>query len=211
MTGFFGPLDSIGRISPRQQTRVAAFLISAHGALARQLAFSVPQQMKAGWQTELNAQFYRESEIVSLLLRATSWTVDLELPMLVATWEVAWLPRSVSGLSDRTLASTIDVAALGHAVHGAIRPAALLPDRALAEDPFVTALRRIEFESGRMIQAQILFLKGQDLLPYRDAVNTAVEDRHRQVRDLWDVMLKGIGVERGASGQAVPYATPAPT
>ena len=200
MTGFLGPLDSIGRIPPRQQTRVAAFLISAHGALARQLAFTVPQQMKAGWQTELNAQFYRESEIVSLLLRTTSWTVDLELPMLAATWEVSWLPRSASGLGDRALASTIDVAALGHAVHGAIRPAALLPDRAPAEDPFVMALRRIEFESGRMIQAQILLLKGQDLLPYRDAVNTAVEDRHRQVRDLWDVMLKGIGVERGASG-----------
>ena len=200
MTGFLGPLDSIGRIPPRQQTRVAAFLISAHGALARQLAFTLPQQMSAGWQTELNAQFYRESEIVSLLLRATSWTVDLELPMLTASWEMAWLPRPVSGLSDRALASTIDIAALGHAVQGAMRPAALLPDKALAVDPFVMALRRVEFESGRMIQAQILFLKGQDLLPYRDAVNTAVEDRHRQVRDLWGAMLTGIGVERGASG-----------
>jgi hypothetical protein len=200
MTGFLGPLDSIGRIPPRQQARVAAFLISAHGALARQLAFALPQQMKTGWQTELNAQFYRESEIVSLLLRATSWTVDLELPTLAACWEMAWLPRPVSGLSDRALASTIDIAALGHAVHGAIRPAALLPDKALAEDPFVMALRRIEFESARMIQAQILFLKGQDLLPYRDAVNAAVEERHRQVRDLWAAMLKGIGVERGASG-----------
>ena len=200
MTGFLGPLDSIGRIPPRQQTRVAAFLISAHGALARQLAFALPQQMKAGWQTELNAQFYRESEIVSLLLRATSWTVDLELPMLAASWEMAWLSRPVSGLGDRALSSTIDIAALGHAVHGAIRPAALLPDTAPAEDPFVMALRRIEFESARMIQAQILFLKGQDLLPYRDAVNAAVEERHRQVRDLWAAMLQGIGVERGVSG-----------
>jgi len=208
MIGSLGPLDPIGRIPTRQQTRVAAFLISAHGALARQLAFTLPRQMSASWQTELNAQFYRESEIVSLLVRATSWTVDLEIPMLVASWEVAWLPRPVSGLSDRALASTIDVAALGHAVHGAIRPAALLPDKALAQDPFVMALRRIEFESGRMIQAQILFLKGQDLLPYRDAVNTAVEDRHRQVRDLWGDMLKGIGVERGASGQAVPSTIP---
>ncbi len=48
------------------------------------------------------------------------------------------------------------------------------------------------------MQAQIMFLKGQDLLPFRDAVNTAVEQRHRQVRELWDAMLKGIGVERAA-------------
>jgi len=79
-------------------------------------------------------------------------------------------------------------------VHAAIRPAALLPDQASASDPFVMALRRIEFESGRTIQAQIVFLKGQDLLPYRDAVSAAVESRHAQVRKLWTEMLAGIGV-----------------
>jgi len=194
MSLFLGPLDSIGRVPPRQQTRVAAFLISAHGALARQLAFTLPQQMKAGWQTELNAQFHRESEIVSLMLRATSWAFDPELMMLSASWEATWLPRPVNGPSDRMLALTIDIAALGHAVHAAIRPAALLPDQAAATDPFVMALRRIEFESGRTIQAQIVFLKGQDLLPYRDAVSAAVEGRHAQVRKLWTEMLAGIGV-----------------
>lgn len=199
MSKFLGPLDSIGRAPPQQQTRVSAFLISAHGALARQLAFLLPLQMKAGWQTELNAQLYHESEIVSLLFRATSWTVDPELLMLAASWEAAWLPKPVSGLSDRILAVTIDLAALGHAVHAAIRPAALLPDKTLADDPFVMALRRIELESGRVMQAQILFLKGQDLLPYRDAVNTAVESRHLQVRKLWREMLAGIGVTEKAA------------
>jgi hypothetical protein len=199
MSKFLGPLDSIGRVPPPQQTRVSAFLISAHGALARQLAFLLPLQMKAGWQTELNAQLYHESEIVSLLLRATSWTVDPELLMLAASWEAAWLPKPVSGLSDRTLAVTIDLAALGHAVHAAIRPAALLPDKTLADDPFVMALRRIELESGRVMQAQILFLKSQDLLPYRDAVNTAVESRHIEVRKLWREMLAGIGVTEKAA------------
>ena len=199
MSKFLGPLDSIGRVPPQQQTRVSAFLISAHGALARQLALLLPQQMKAGWQTELNAQFYHESEIVSLLLRATSWTVDPELLMLAAAWEAAWLPKPIFGLSDRTLAATIDLAALGHAVHAAIRPAALLPDKTLADDPFVMALRRIELESGRVMQAQILFLKGHGLVPYRDAVNAAVEQRHRQVRDLWDAMLRGIGVTEKAA------------
>ena len=63
MSQFLGPLDSAGRVPPLQKTRVAAFLISAHGALARQLAFALPGQMNAGWQTELNAQFHRETEI----------------------------------------------------------------------------------------------------------------------------------------------------
>jgi hypothetical protein len=196
MSQFLGPLDQSGRVPPRQQTRVAAFLISAHGALARRLALALPAQMKAGWQTELNAQLYREAETVSLLVRATSWVLDPELLLLAPSWEAAWLPKPVSDVAEATMAFTIDTAALGHAVHAAIRPAALLPDVASPDDPFVMALRRIEFESGRLMQAQILFLKGQDLLPFRDAVNAAVEHRHRQARELWDAMLGGIGVER---------------
>ena len=46
MSGFFGPLDPGGRVPPRQQTRVATFLISAHGALARQFAFSLPMKLE---------------------------------------------------------------------------------------------------------------------------------------------------------------------
>ena len=197
MSQFLGPLDQTGRVPPRQQTRVAAFLISAHGALARRLALALPGQMKAGWQTELNAQFYREAETVSLLMRATSWMPDPELLLLAPSWEAAWLPKPTPNIADGTTAFTIDTAALGHAVHAAVRPAALLPDKASPEDAFVMALRRIEFESARLMQAQILFLKGQDLLPFRDAVNAAVEQRHQQVRELWDAMLRGIGVERG--------------
>ena len=60
MSGLLGPLDSEGRVPHGQQTRVAAFLISAHGALARQFALALPAKFEAGWQTELNAQFYRE-------------------------------------------------------------------------------------------------------------------------------------------------------
>lgn len=196
MNQFLGPLDSIGRVPPLQQTRVASFLISAHGALARQLVMVLPGQFKAGWQTELNAQLHRETEIVSLLMRATAWVPDFTLPYQALTWEAAWLPKPVAGVPDQKLASTIDIAALGHAIHGAIRPAALLPVEASSEDPFVVALRRIEFESSRLIQAQIYFLKGDDLKPVRAAVSAAVEARHRQVRKLWAELLEGIGVRR---------------
>jgi hypothetical protein len=196
MNRFLGPLDPAGRVPPRQQARVASFLISAHGALARQLLIALPGQFKAGWQTELNAQLHRETEIVSLLMRATSWIPDFTLPYLALTWETAWLPTPATGVTDPKLAMTIDLAALGHAVHGAIRPAALLPVEASLEDPFVMALRPIEFESSRLIQAQIQFLKSDDLKPVRDAVIAAVDSRHRQVRKLWAELLEGIGIER---------------
>jgi hypothetical protein len=70
------------------------------------------------------------------------------------------------------LAAAAGLATLAHAVHASIRPAALLPVEASANDPFVMALRRIEFENGRLLQAQILFLKDPELVPFRDAVSS---------------------------------------
>jgi hypothetical protein len=201
MNPYLGPLDAAGRVPPHQQTRVAAFLVSAHGALARQLAMALPGQFKAGWQTELNAQLHRELEIVSLLMRATSWVPDFTLPSRALAWEAGWLPQTVAGIDDPKLAVTVDLAALGHSVHGAIRPAALLPIDASSQDPFAMALRRIEFESSRLIQAQIHFLKGDELKPMRDAVSAAVEGRHRQVRKLWDELLESIGIGRSAESE----------
>lgn len=198
MNQFLGPLDATWRVPPLQQTRVASFLISAHGALAKQLAMTLSGQLEAGSQTELNAQLHRETEMVSLLMRATAWVPDFTLPYHALTWEAAWLPKPVAGVADQGLVMAIDIAAFGHAVHGAIRPAALLPAEASAEDPFVMALRRIEFESSRLIQAQIRYLKSRDLKPVRDAVSAAVESRHRQVRKLWAELLAGIGIKRDA-------------
>ena len=196
MSTFLGPLDAVGRVPPRQQTRVATFLVSCHGAMARQLAIAIAWQTNAAWHTELNTQLYRESEFVSLLIRATSWVLDPELMFLIPSWEAAWLPRPVDGIPERVQALTIDMAALGHALHATIRPAALLPDSTPLQDPFALALRKIELESNRLIQTQILFLKSADLLPFRSAVNATVESRHAQVRKLWDDMLSGIGIER---------------
>ena len=194
MSRFLGPLDSEGRVPPHQQTRVAAFLISAHGALARQFAMALPMRIEAAWQTELNAQFYRESEIVSLLQRTASWVPDIALGYMAASWETAWFPKPIEGITNLPLALPIDLAMLAHAVHAGIRPAALLPPGANANDPFVFALRRIEFESGRLLQAQILFLKGESLVPFRDTVNAALEQRHAEVRRLWAEALESAGV-----------------
>jgi hypothetical protein len=196
MSGLLGPLDSEGRVPHGQQTRVAAFLISAHGALARQFALALPAKFEAGWQTELNAQFYRESEIVSLLMRATAWVPDLALGYMTISWEAAWLPMPNEGIPDRSPWQAVHLATLAHAVHAGIRPAALLPLEANPNDPFVMALRRIEFESGRLLQAQILFLKGPDQLPFRDTVSRVLESRHTELRKLWHDTLASLGIVR---------------
>ena len=80
----------------------------------------------------MNSQLYRESEIVSLLLRATSWTPDPELLFLFPSREAAGCPGQPKAVTDRAQAFIIDIAALGHAPHAVIRPAALLPELTVA-------------------------------------------------------------------------------
>jgi len=195
MSAFLGPLDEDGRIPPHQQTRVSAFLMSAHGAQARQLAASLPGSLRDGWEVEMHVQYCREMEILSLLARATSWTPDPMLAFLIWQWESAWWPQPAEGVADRHQGLLIDMAAFGHAVHAVTRPAALLPEHVSATDPFALALRRIELESGRLMQAQMLFLKSSRFLPVRAAVVAAVERRHVQVREHLESMLGGVGVE----------------
>ncbi len=195
MNPFLGPLDHDGRIPAHQQTRVSAFLLSAHGAWARRLAAVLPVRLRNGWQEELHAQYCREMEILSLLTRATSWVPDPMLAFLIWQWEATWWPQRAEGVADQSQGLLIDLAAFGHALHAVIRPAALLPEGAAQMDPFGLAMRRIEFESGRLLQAQILFLKGPQLLSVRDAAAAAVERRHAQVRELWTSMLHGIDIE----------------
>jgi hypothetical protein len=56
------------------------------------------------------------------------------------------------------------------------------------------ALRRIEFESSRLLQAQILLLKGENLTPFRNAVSATLETRHKEISKLWDDALASVGI-----------------
>ena len=189
----FGPLEAGGKVPAWQQTRVAAFLMSAHGAWMRQLAASLVLPVEDAWQVEVHAQYCREAETVSLLARTTAWVFDPSLLTLAWTWEMAWMPQAGTGLgADHAVATKIDLAAFGLAQHAAIRPAALLPADANPLDPFVLALRRIEFESGRLMQAQLRFLKDPALSAGRAVVEPAVERRHAQIKALWEQVAAGL-------------------
>jgi len=204
MRAFLGPLDEAGRIPAYQQTLVSSFLASAHGAYARQLAFALSGRLHYAWQVELHSQFCREMEILSLLARATSWVPVPTLAVSLWHWESAWLPNPVEAVGDRGLGTLIDLAAFGHAVHSVLRPAALLPEGFDQADPFALAMRRIEFESGRLMQAQILFLKGPELAHVRASVAAAVERRHAQVRQQWNDLLRGMDIETSGKHTLAP-------
>jgi hypothetical protein len=189
-----GPLDPAGRIPALQQTRVAGFLMSVHGAELRLLASALLKPSFGVQEIALHAQLYQETEIVGLLWRATAWLPDPILPWLLWQWEAAWLPQAVEGMANPAQGAVIDAAAFGYALHTAIRPAAILPEHIGMSDPFAAALRRIELEGSRIAQAQLRFLKRPELTPVRDAIEAAVDQRHARLRQLWSELLSNLGV-----------------
>src|ERR1700683_1599807 len=98
MSPFLGPLDSDGCVPALQQTRLSAFLVSAHGAQTRQLAIALPWSLNNGWQVELHSQYCREIEILSVIGRSTEWVADPTLAFVIWQWEAAWLPRAADGV-----------------------------------------------------------------------------------------------------------------
>ena len=87
-----------------------------------------------------------------------------------------------------------------------MRTAPLIPDRVDEMDPFVAALRRIEQESGRMIQAQIRLLKdGASPVPL-DERGQILEDKQDAVDDAFRCFLewlaKDVSITRPAAGTA---------
>ena len=90
--------------------------------------------------------------------------------------------------------------ALGHALLGRVRLAPIIPANVDEFDPFVVALRRIEQENGRMIQAQIRLLK--DAASSLDqAERERIVAAQQAVVD--DVFARFLG---GLAGEAAPLA-----
>lgn len=49
-----------------------------------------------------------------------------------------------------------------------------------------------------------MFLKGEGLVPFRDAVSAALERRHAGLRKLWHEMLESIGITSRNENDARP-------
>jgi hypothetical protein len=170
------------------QTRISLFLIAAKSVNAAILGAVELQPRVTIAYPSVHGQYCREVEFAALLGRVTRWSSNwatyaegakLTAPLWNQWWQIQ-LPLGPT-LDPRAAYSAL---ALGHALLARVRTAPLIPDRADEMDPFVAALRRIEQESGRMIQAQIRLLKdgaspvplderGQILQDKQDAVDDA--------------------------------------
>jgi hypothetical protein len=145
------------------QTKIALFLGAAKSVNAAILGAVELQPKITIAYPFVHGQYFREVEFAALLARVTRWSSNwatyVEGAKLTSSlWNQWWQIQLPLG-PGHDAGKAYSALALGHALLARIRTAPLIPDKANEMDPFVAALRRIEQESGRMIQAQIRLLK----------------------------------------------------
>ena len=145
------------------QTRIALFLGAAksiNGAILG--AMELQPQVTAAYPF-VHGQYFREVEFAALLARVTRWSANpllyAEGARLVYPLQAQWWQLQVPFGPALDARSAYAALALGHALLARVRLAPVIPEGMDETDPFVIALRRIEQEGGRMIQAQIVLLK----------------------------------------------------
>ena len=176
------------------QTRISLFLVAAKSVNAAMLGAVELQPKITIAYPSVHGQYCREAEFAALLARVTRWSSNwatyaegarLTAPLWTQWWQIQW--PAGPALDPRAAYSAL---ALGHALLARVRTAPLIPERADELDPFVAALRRIEQDSGRMIQAQIRLLKdGASPVPLDERAKI-LEDKQQAVDDAFRGFLE---------------------
>ena len=155
-------------LTPDQQTLIALFLqaIKMSNVAALSKIILVPLE----WLPFrcMHEQYFRELEMISLLTKATSWSMNpqvyaqatqLNLKFMQKTGIADFLPSAKKIESKTPEESFYEYLALSHAVMSQIRIVPLYPAAKKVDAPFLNVLNEIEVNNGRMIQTQIRLLK----------------------------------------------------
>jgi len=145
------------------QCRIALLIQAIKSANAMILA-KVELQALDWWAYRLlHDQYFKETEMATLLARTARWTLNPGIyweaaRIAMKLWQDARIARHLGSLfvpSHRFF----EYLALSHAFMAEIRFLPLLPTTWNLATPFLYALNEIEEENGRQIQAQIRLLK----------------------------------------------------
>jgi hypothetical protein len=179
---------------PDVQTKISLFVGAAKAVNAAILGAVELQPQITITYPFVHGQYFREVEFAALLARVTRWSSNWALysegsRLTASLWAQWWRIQLPLGPALNTRAA-YSALALGHALLARVRTAPLIPGNASEMDPFVAALRRIEQESGRMIQAQIRLLKdGASPLPL-DEREQIIEDKQEAVDEAFRGFLE---------------------
>ena len=194
--GRLGPVDAAGRVSPAKQTRLASFVILAHQTSARLLQAVELMPFAKGWRETLANQYWREIELVRVLLQATAWTPEITSATGAVRWQAFWSGQAleVSGklFTAGPKQSALAAMALCQAVHGVMRLTPLLPPEAAPDDPFALALKQLDQAGEEALRLRSRLFVPSPFAVGRSQAERVLAEKHAAVTGLWHEFLAGL-------------------
>jgi hypothetical protein len=198
------------------QTGIALFLGATKSLNAALLAPAEWMPANTTAYPFMHGQYFRECEFGMLLARVTQWSTNpfvySQAAALAGPLGREWLHIQLPPGPLYDGVAAYRALAFGHALLARVRFAPVLPANADASDPFVIALRRIEQENGRMLQAQIRLLKDSPVdLPVAER-ERIVEQEQAVVDGAFTGFLEWLaeGATASASLPLPPFWMPGP-
>ncbi len=181
-------------LGPDEQTRICLFLQGVKSINATILAKVEFQPFDWLPYKFLHNQYFKEIELSTLLGKATQWSSNPFVYMEATNLNLFLVnhtgaARYMQGFFelDRTF---YEYLALSHAFMADVRFLPLLPASIPLDSPFLSALKEIEEENGRQIQAQIRLLKDVPVPLEREEKEAIIEQQWGRVEEVYDRFLE---------------------
>lgn len=197
-------VEHFARAEPNsdEQTLIALFIQSTKTANAGALSKIIMAPLDWIPFRFMHEQYFKELELISLITRATQWSVNPLVYAEAAQLNVKFMQQTgfMEHLSGTTPAGSpmtaerafYEYLALSHAFMAQIRLLPLFPIDHPLTSPFMNALGEIESNNGRMIQTQIRLLKDLKTSLTIEEREEIIERYTKIVRDLFTELLRAI-------------------
>lgn len=199
--------ELLGRIitGTDTQTRISSFLIGVKQANAAVLSSVELQPMKWEAYSLLHSQLCREIELIGLLQRVTTWSMNPFVYFTAAASNMKVLGElqlfRFTGPSLAIGTSLYRYLALTHALYANVRFIPLLPVEVPATHPYVAFLYRLETVHGQQLQSQIALLRHMPVSLSEGERERIVSEESRRVRDMLRRFIEEItGQNRAVTG-----------
>ena len=155
-------------LSADDQTLIALFLQTTKTANATALSKIIVAPLEWIPFRCMHAQYFQELEMISLLTKATSWSMNpkvfaksmqINLKFMQKTGIAEYLSAGKKIDAKTTEEIFYEYLAVSHAFLSQIRITPLFPVFKKLDTPFLDTLKEIEVKNGQMIQTQIRLLK----------------------------------------------------
>ncbi|HCL58139.1 MAG TPA: hypothetical protein DHW82_14185 [Spirochaetia bacterium] len=150
-----------------KQSLISLFLYAIKTSNALILSKTEYQIMDWNVYKNMQSQFFKDTQLAFLLLKATEWSFDPMVYLKAGNygreiWQKANLNAYLTGCFEKDV-SFFRFLALSHALKTEIRFVPLIPSSRELNTPFLSTIYDIEIENGKAIQTQVALLKYMEL------------------------------------------------